>query len=375
MASARSSCEELLGWVGGRSSQKHAKTEGDVSHEAEVRCCGKDAGGGCSGCKRRVSGYQRRRGWLRLRSQAEKSRAPAAAGEGRVLQERCGDARSAAGFVGREGHRHKEQQAASWSDMFQAKRREAPEFGGVLSGHPTLARAIRWPGVWTLPRSWDTASCTDSGDDAASIAEAAPWPVSRILPSSSAASCPTPSSRSRSCDTDFYLMGKDLKRGSQVVSRRWGDHPRSGCTPGDPCPATEVVDLQAKGDATLRVTPDHPVQVPDARGELEKTLYLPAGQLKVGDWVVLDSGEASQLTGVNLQATECEVLKIVFEPDLPVAVFSSPPCIQSKGHNKEPSKRRAGEWKKGKAVVDPTDGAVSMPDTAVGSARIEMDLC
>ena len=117
------------------------------------------------------------------------------------------------------------------------------------------------------------------------------------------------------------------------------------------------------------------MQVPDARGELDKILYFPAGQLKVGDSVVLDSGEAAELTKVNLQATECEVLKIVLEPDLPVAVFSPPPCIQSKGHKKKPSTRRAGQCRKGKAVVDPADGAGSIPDTAVGSARIEMDLC
>ena len=168
-------------------------------------------------------------------------------------------------------------------------------------------------------------------------------------------------------------MGKDLKRGSQVVAGD-GETILEVAAPPEICPATEVVDLQA-GDATLRVTPDHPVQVPDARGELEKTLYLPAGQLKVGDWVVLDSGEASQLTGVNLQATECEVLKIVFEPDLPVAVFSPPPCIRSKGHKKKPSMRRGGECRKGKAVVEQAVAAGSIPDTALGSARIEMDLC
>jgi len=69
------------------------------------------------------------------------------------------------------------------------------------------------------------------------------------------------------------------------------------------------------------------------------------------------------------------VLKIVFEPDLPVAVFSAPPCIQSKGHKKKPSPRRSGECRKGEGLVDPSDGAVSICDTAVGSARIEMDLC
>ncbi|CAE7284014.1 CYB2, partial [Symbiodinium microadriaticum] len=172
----------------------------------------------------------------------------------------------------------------------------------------------------------------------------------------------------RSCDTEYYLMGTDLKKGSQVVSAD-GKTILEVAAPPEIRAAKEVVDLHA-GAATLCVTPDHPVRVPDARGELDQILYLPAGQLKVGDSVVLDSGEAAKLSGVNLQATKCEVLKIVFEPDLPVAVFSSPPCIQSKGHNKEPSKRRAGEWKKGKAVVDPTDGAVSMPNTAVGSARL-----
>ena len=178
--------------------------------------------------------------------------------------------------------------------------------------------------------------------------------------------------KTRSCDADYYLMGKDLSEGSPVVAADGSI--LKVAEPPEICPATEVVDLQA-GGATLRVTPDHPVRVPDARGELDKILYLPAGQLKKGDSVILDSGEAAKLTGVSLQVKECQVLKIVFEPDLPVAVFSSPPCIQSKGHNKKPSTRRAGECRKGKAAVDPTDGAVSIPDTAVGSARIEMDLC
>ena len=167
-------------------------------------------------------------------------------------------------------------------------------------------------------------------------------------------------------------MGKDLSEGSPVVAADGSI--LKVAEPPEICPATEVVDLQA-GGATLRVTPDHPVRVPDARGELDKILYLPAGQLKKGDSVILDSGEAAKLTGVSLQVKECQVLKIVFEPDLPVAVFSSPPCIQSKGHKKTPSTRRAGECRKGKAVVGPTDEAVSIPDTAVGSARIKMDLC
>ncbi|CAE7541360.1 unnamed protein product [Symbiodinium sp. CCMP2592] len=181
--------------------------------------------------------------------------------------------------------------------------------------------------------------------------------------------------KTRSGRIEHFLKGRDLQKGSQVVAGD-GETLLEVALPPEICLATEVVDLQA-GGAMLRVTPDHPVQVPDARGELDKILYIPAGQLKVGDSVVLDSGEAAELTGVNFQATECEVLKIVFEPDLPVAVFSAPPCIQSKGHQKKPP-RRSGECRKGaggEGVVDPTDGAVSIPDTAVGSARIEMDLC
>ena len=178
--------------------------------------------------------------------------------------------------------------------------------------------------------------------------------------------------KTRSCDVDYHLVGKSLSKGSQVVAA--DGTILTVAEPPEILPATHFVDLHA-GGATLRVTPDHPVRVPDAAGELDKTLYRPASKLKVGDSVVLGSGKAAELTGVNLQATECEVLKIVFKPDLPVAVFSSPPCIQSKGHKKTPSTRRAGECRKGKAVVGPTDEAVSIPDTAVGSARIKMDLC
>ena len=259
--------------------------------------------------------------------------------------------------------------------LFQAESGEAPQFGGVLSGHPTLARhGVTFCEAASGGQESDLAErlgyslVDDVGDDVASIQSgASQWSVKQHCFMSDAIF------KTCSGNTEYYLMGRDLKKGSQVMAGD-GETILEVAAPPEICPATEVVSLQA-GGATLRVTPDHPVQVPDARGELDKILYVRAGQLKVGDSVVLDSGEAAELTGVNLQATECEVLKIVFEPDLPVAVFSPPPCIQSKGHKKKPSTRRAGQCRKGKAVMDPADGAGSIPDTAVGSARIEMDLC
>ena len=107
------------------------------------------------------------------------------------------------------------------------------------------------------------------------------------------------------------------------------------------CDASEVVELQA-GAAILRVTPDHLVKVADPKGEAEESLYLAAGQLKAGDLVVLDSGEAAALSSVVLRREACQVLKVVFEPDLPVAVFSRPTCILSLGHKRKPPIREPG---------------------------------
>ena len=57
--------------------------------------------------------------------------------------------------------------------------------------------------------------------------------------------------------------------------------------------------------------------------------------LKAGDLVVLDSGEAAALSSVVLRREACQVLKVVFEPDLPVAVFSRPTCILHLGPQEE----------------------------------------
>ncbi|CAE7517373.1 unnamed protein product [Symbiodinium natans] len=176
--------------------------------------------------------------------------------------------------------------------------------------------------------------------------------------------------KTRSYGTDFFLMGRDLKKGSQVVA---GDDATILEVAANPelCRATEVVDLQA-GAANLRVTPDHLVQVPDATGDSGTNLYVPAGKLAAGDLVMLDSGEPIALTSVAIRPMECEVLKITFEPHLPVAVFSSPPCILSLGHKPKPPIRRGWEKKRGQAgpvhrqhVPDESrDGGASIPATA-----------
>ncbi|CAE7206797.1 unnamed protein product [Symbiodinium natans] len=174
--------------------------------------------------------------------------------------------------------------------------------------------------------------------------------------------------KTRNCGIDFFLMGRDLMQGSRVVA---GDDATivKVATKPELCRANEVVDLQA-GAAMLRVTPDHLVQVPDATGEFVKDLYLPAGELKAGDRVMLDSGEPMTLTSVAIRSLECEVLKITFEPHLPVAVFSCPPCILSLGHKPKPPIRRGWEKKRGQGqgqgVDESMDGGASIPMTAGG---------
>ena len=178
--------------------------------------------------------------------------------------------------------------------------------------------------------------------------------------------------KSRSSVMDFYLMGKDLQKSSQVVAGD-GESIMDVVEISKEHRKTELVSLEA-GDASLQVTHDHLVQVPDANGELGKMLYQKAGALKVGDLVVLDSGEPVPLTNVHTEPAECEVLRVVFDPDLPVAAFSCPPCILTKGHKRKPPVRRGGMCSRGKGAAstasavafEAADGGASMPDTAAG---------
>ena len=161
---------------------------------------------------------------------------------------------------------------------------------------------------------------------------------------------------------DVLREGSDLQKGSQVLAGD-GKTVLEVVDISKEAQTTKVVDLQA-GSATLRVTPDHPVQVPNEGGNTGRPLCMPAGKLKVGELVMLDSGEPAALTSAETLAMECNVLKIVFKPDLPVAVFSSPSCILSKGHQKLQTRR--GVRGRGKEAAHPTDEGASIPDTAAG---------
>ena len=170
--------------------------------------------------------------------------------------------------------------------------------------------------------------------------------------------------KTRSYVIDFFVMGKDLlKKGSQVVAAD-NETILEVAEPPKVCEATEVVHLQAAA-ATLDVTPDHRVQVPDANGELDIGLFVPAGELKEGDLVALDSVEPVALTSVEIRSMDVHVLKLTFKPDLPVAAFACPACILSKSDRKKPATRRGGMCHKSVGTSDKTaDGGVSVPITA-----------
>ena len=182
--------------------------------------------------------------------------------------------------------------------------------------------------------------------------------------------------KTRSYGVDFFLMGRDLKKGSQVVA---GDDETILEVAKNPeiSKATDIVRLQA-GAAILQVTQDHLLQVPDLKSLEEGVAdvthvkegagiakYVAAGTLKEGDFVMLDSGEPVALTSVESWSADCEVLKMVFEPDLPVACFTCPPCILSKGHANFRT-RRGGMCQRGKGIPDmyQTADSSSIPVTA-----------
>ncbi|CAE7461126.1 unnamed protein product [Symbiodinium sp. CCMP2456] len=141
--------------------------------------------------------------------------------------------------------------------------------------------------------------------------------------------------RTRSCGIDFFLMGKDLVKGSRVVAADNETILEVAAAP-EVFKETAGFDLQA-GDAALRVTADHLVLVSDPQAA--SGIYVKAGNLKEGDLVMLDSWEPVPLNGMKAWSAEQEVLKVVFQPDLPIAVFSCPPCILSKGQKKQQTRR------------------------------------
>ena len=141
--------------------------------------------------------------------------------------------------------------------------------------------------------------------------------------------------KTRNHGVDLFIKGSALMKGSQVLAVD-DETMLTVVQKPEVREATEVVDLRA-GHAMLRVTLDHPVCVPDGHGEFCMTdaCYIPAGALKEGDLVVLESGEPAPLTEVCRKQGVCDVLKIVFDQNMPIAVFSEPPSILSKGFKKK----------------------------------------
>ena len=78
----------------------------------------------------------------------------------------------------------------------------------------------------------------------------------------------------------------------------------------------------------------------------------------MGDEVVVD-GAPTKLTFVDVMCGEVTVLKIVFDPDLPVAVFRPPGCIHSHGHKRKKIRRGGKHHRTGREGAD----AGSIPDT------------
>ncbi|CAE7408367.1 Hexb [Symbiodinium natans] len=137
--------------------------------------------------------------------------------------------------------------------------------------------------------------------------------------------------------SDSFVEGRSLVEGSQVVA--WdGETVLKVVQRTVKQAGGNLVDLHA-GPAHLRVTKDHLILVPGSNQGT--STYVPAGSLKEGDVVMLDSGEAAVLTHVGAckLPKRQEVLRLVFEPDLPVAVFSWPLSILSKGHCRQESRR------------------------------------
>jgi len=184
--------------------------------------------------------------------------------------------------------------------------------------------------------------------------------------------------KTRTGGIEHFLRGSELQKGSQVVA---GDDETilEVCEAPVLCQTKEIVRLQA-GAVTLRVTADHPVQVPAEEGPKEggegggSCRYVPAGSLKRGALVMLDSGEPAALTGLASESGDFEVLKLAFKPNRSVAVFSCPPCILSKGANTKPAIRRAKMGQRrgqgSMAEENSDDGRASMPNTAGTSTEL-----
>lgn len=143
-----------------------------------------------------------------------------------------------------------------------------------------------------------------------------------------------------------FVAVQTLFRGAQVVAAN--GTVIEVLRPPEQHQVDAVIELQA-GPSCLIVTPDHRIVIPG-----NKTVQ--AKDLEVGCDVLLDQAR-TKLTSLEWRLEPTMVLKVSFNPDLPVAGFLRPPAILSKGTREKPVVRRATK-KPGKVEDNPT-----IPDT------------
>ncbi|CAK9107552.1 unnamed protein product [Durusdinium trenchii] len=127
-----------------------------------------------------------------------------------------------------------------------------------------------------------------------------------------------------------FLSGADLYKGSQILAADW----------------TTVLQVALPPE--------------------KQAARVAAAELKVGDEVMVGEQVPTKLTSIEFVPGPETVLKIAFQPDMPVAVFSPPACIHSHGHKLQEI-RRAGKHcrRKGRKMTVQAD-SWSIPDTAPG---------
>lgn len=167
-----------------------------------------------------------------------------------------------------------------------------------------------------------------------------------------------------SAESIFYLPGSLLAKGSQVLAHD-DTLLEVACAPEEH-EADEVIELRA-GGALLRVTPEH--RVPALRGDGGSFGDVPAKDLCAGDRVYVD-GEPVELTSTTPISDKVQVLKITFKPDKPVAVFTPPPKILSKGHASSKMPIRRGGMNRRGQPGGSGDAHGSIPDTAGTDAQL-----
>ena len=188
------------------------------------------------------------------------------------------------------------EEKATYQERCRQLERQLAEAKPPHSGSPSVHASLTFQGPG---RESDLTEYIVVDDDAASSSV-----LSRSSWFSVKPDCFMPDAifKTRSSGVDFFLMGRDLRKGSQVVAAD-DETILEVCEAPVLSQATETVRLQA-GAATLRVTPDHQVQVPEVDGAMEdgegggNGRYAPAGSLKPFALIMLDSGEPAALTGV-----------------------------------------------------------------------------